>query len=217
MFYHAGWPSGLRRCVQVAVSSDAWVRIPLLSAVFVLACRLAVKPSLKLVFQHIGTKNPTLMSRCNIKNKSSQKMFYHAGWPSGLRRCVQVAVSSDAWVRIPLLSAVFVLACRLAVETSLKFVFQHIGTNNPTLMSRCNNKNKSSQKMFHKAGWPSGLRRCVQVAVSSDAWVRIPLLSAVFVLACRLAVKTSLKFVFQHTGTNNPTLMSRCNNKNKSS
>ena len=22
------WPSGLRRCVQVAVSSDAWVRIP---------------------------------------------------------------------------------------------------------------------------------------------------------------------------------------------
>ena len=109
------------------------------------------------------------------------------------------------------------LMCRLAVKTSLKFVFQHIGTNNPTLMSRCNNKNKSSQKMFYQAGWPSGLRRCVQVAVSSDAWVRIPLLSAVFVLACRLAVKTSQKFVFQHFGTNNPTLMSRCNNKNKSS
>ena len=109
------------------------------------------------------------------------------------------------------------LACRLAVKTTLKFVFQRIGTNNPTPMSRCNNKNKSSQRMFYQAGWPSGLRRCVQVAVSSDAGVRIPLLSAVFVLACRLAVKTSLKFVFQHIGTNNPTLISRCNNKNESS
>ena len=26
-----GWPGGLRRCVKAAVSSDAWVRIPLLS------------------------------------------------------------------------------------------------------------------------------------------------------------------------------------------
>ena len=26
--YEHSWPSGLRRCVQVAVSSDAWVRIP---------------------------------------------------------------------------------------------------------------------------------------------------------------------------------------------
>ena len=25
-----------------------------------------------------------------------------------------------------------------------------------------------------KSGWPSGLRRCVQVAVSSEAWVRTP-------------------------------------------
>ena len=113
--------------------------------VLFLASRLAVKTLLKLVFQHIGTNNPTLMSRCNNKKKLLGKCFYQAGWPSGLRRCVQVAVSSDAWVRNPLLCQQFLfLACRLAVKTSLKFVFQHIGTNNPTLMSRCNNKNKSS-------------------------------------------------------------------------
>ena len=28
LFYLQSWPSGLRRCVQVAVSSDAWVRTP---------------------------------------------------------------------------------------------------------------------------------------------------------------------------------------------
>ena len=28
-----GWPSGLRRCVQVAVSPDAWVRIPLQASI----------------------------------------------------------------------------------------------------------------------------------------------------------------------------------------
>ena len=41
-------------------------------------------------------------------------------------------------------------------------------------------KQKLFGKHFQQAGWPSGLRRCVQVAVSSDAWVRIPLLTAVF-------------------------------------
>ena len=28
------WPSGLRRCVQVAVSPDAWVRVPQVAYVF---------------------------------------------------------------------------------------------------------------------------------------------------------------------------------------
>ena len=35
-----------------------------------------------------------------------------------------------------------------------------------------------SHSCLHKeSGWPSGLRRCVQVAVSLEAWVRIPLLT----------------------------------------
>ena len=88
------------------------------------------------------------------------------------------------------------LACRLSVKTSLKIVFQHIGTNNPTLMSRCNNKNKRSQKMFYQAGWPSGLRRCVKVAVSSDAWVRIPLLSAVSVFSVSFSSKNNAEIRF---------------------
>ncbi len=32
------------------------------------------------------------------------------------------------------------------------------------------------QHLIHVAGWPSGLRRCVRVAKSPDAWGRIPLL-----------------------------------------
>ena len=47
--YEAGWPSGLRRCVQVAVSSDAWVRIPLLSIFF-----LHHKPIDAVFFSQVG-------------------------------------------------------------------------------------------------------------------------------------------------------------------
>src|SRR4029434_6742080 len=31
--------------------------------------------------------------------------------------------------------------------------------------------------LYKQSGWPSGLRRCVQVAVSLESWVRIPLLT----------------------------------------
>lgn len=34
------WPSGLRRCVKVAVSPEAWVRIPLLTIFFILFFRI---------------------------------------------------------------------------------------------------------------------------------------------------------------------------------
>ena len=40
--------------------------------------------------------------RAHLDKKSITKTIKEAGWPSGLRRCIYAAVSSDAWVRIPL-------------------------------------------------------------------------------------------------------------------
>ena len=92
------------------------------------------------------------------------------GWPSGLRRCVKAAVSSDAWVRIPLLSF---FSSQPSVSTTMKTAW--INTNQvfsiefPGIIW--------IKGGLCKAAWPSGLSRCVQFAVSPDAWVRIPLLS----------------------------------------
>ena len=46
--------------------------------------------------------------RFNIKSKS-RFIFQQSVWPSGLRRCVQVAVCKRAWVRIPQLTLIFKL------------------------------------------------------------------------------------------------------------
>ena len=98
----AGWASGQRRCVKAAVSSDAWGRIPLLSHFF---------------SKFGGDRYQQGMLRKKWKSKQlpstpRQKKtgiwtILEAGWPSGLRRCVKAAVSSDAWLRIPLLSNFF--------------------------------------------------------------------------------------------------------------
>src|SRR4029434_4896979 len=56
----------------------------------------------------------------------------------------------------------------------------------PQLFNQNSNKPKSFRptrlelffSLLFKSGWPSGLRRCVQVAVSLEAWVRIPLLTS---------------------------------------
>ena len=40
--------------------------------------------------------------RAHLDKNSNKKIFKEAGWPSGLRRCIYAAVSSDAWVRLPL-------------------------------------------------------------------------------------------------------------------
>ncbi|ORX92324.1 hypothetical protein K493DRAFT_44476 [Basidiobolus meristosporus CBS 931.73] len=43
------WPSGLRRCVQVAVSSEAWVRTPPSSSILLLACTKMIRGNITML------------------------------------------------------------------------------------------------------------------------------------------------------------------------
>ena len=95
------WPSGLRRCVKAAVSSDAWLRIPLLSNFFF---KFAGDRYQQGILRKSESRNNY---RAHLDMKIGIWTIIETGWPSGLRRCAKAAVSSDAWIRIPLLSHFF--------------------------------------------------------------------------------------------------------------
>ena len=93
----ARWPSGLRRCVKATISSDAWVRIQFLSHFF---SEFAGDRYQQGTLRKNESRNNY---RAHLEKKIGIWTIIEAGWPSGQRRCVKAAVSSDAWVRIPLL------------------------------------------------------------------------------------------------------------------
>ncbi|GIY20855.1 hypothetical protein CDAR_607561 [Caerostris darwini] len=165
----SGWPSGLRRCVQVAVHFLwAWVRIPLLANYFAVNefsdnVRMAEwSKALR------SGRSPLLVGVGS--NPTSGKLFCirtTSGWPSGLRRCVQVAVHFLwAWVRIPLLANYFAVN-EFSDNVRMAEWSKALRSGRSPLLVGVGS-NPTSGKLFcirTTSGWPSGLRRCVQVAV----------------------------------------------------
>ena len=88
-----------------------------------------------------------------IKQKKvyvSVKNVFMQSWPSGLRRCVQVAVSSEAWVRTPQAAFVFIHSinfvffwCSLSLSLCL-FVFK---------MNQLKEKQKKKEILREWSSW----------------------------------------------------------------
>ena len=97
----AGWSSGLRRCVKAAVSSDEWFKSH--------SCNI-FSPNLQETADNreCSEKNESRNNyRAHLDMKIGIWTIIETWWPSGLRRCAKAAVSSDAWLWIPLLSNFF--------------------------------------------------------------------------------------------------------------
>ena len=121
----SGWPSGLRRCVQVAVSSGGvgsnptsdwsfwsrWLSVQTLEYGEHLekVRRLKLKVTGYVGVVEMCNESCVFLSQSHYGHLNIQEQFNHdgvmlflirivctksSGWPSGLRRCVQVAVSS---------------------------------------------------------------------------------------------------------------------------
>ena len=114
------------------------------------------------------------------------------------------------------LESLFLFKLRLALENQFIVVANKFcGVFEVT--SRSGTQTEARLKLQTKAGWPSGLKRCLQVAVSSDTWVRIPLLSLFSFIIEKFSTRrgrqskdASTNFHLQKSSSNHTEQLIRC-------
>ncbi|GFU87532.1 hypothetical protein TNCV_1649361 [Trichonephila clavipes] len=159
----SGWPSGLRRCVQVAVHlCGRWVRIPLLTMYFFQSFF-----EVKNYMQGKAILRVRMAERSKALRSGRSPLLW--AWDfQAVKGAAFMSKSTRFWrghffeVK-NFMQGKAILRVRMAERSKALRSGRSPGRG---LKTKCKGK------LFCVSGWPSGLRRCVQVAVHFWAWVQ---------------------------------------------